>query len=1611
MKEKNKKHRTVVILAVLIAVAAVAAETAILVAVFGGRGGGKLAFSDKMITETVVNEMCDISGYVENPEGKVCTLTASYLDENGAEQKYLSVGLSFKPTKVGDVTLTVTAADGEAIKTIIKVTEAAPTLVTTNDARYFLRQTIQLKDLIEHVEYKSNSEPEFIVHSVEFGAEDTDLTDRTEYTFNEVGSYSFKIELKNTGGKAEGLISVKVIPELTDNEKDDLTNNSSLGIGSHATLKLCEDDHAENSDWSWEVKAHPADVWSDQGGTYYTNIVYVDFGQEIDLSKYYFTMDIKANENSAGIAIHYLSSALTISPTPMGYQDVLGRWTHISSQGKYSEGLYTGIYIVVMHNKEVGAYDPTDVKVLIDNLHIHPYQNPDAPVIVGGNEDFEITQGKVTWNSKLEDTGYQANYVQFNKKYTNQTMTFTTTIQDAKKPNLIIGARMDGANIAFGKNTGLLVRFYDEFFEVYAPKYGEKWQGAANVSFESGKKYTFSYSVETLNGEDNFFLVIRDSAGKEILNYSLALPANTVNASGNFVIWSSDAQKTIEYSEPATVERKANVNVVVPADGSAGVAGISTSTPGVVEKSAYLAMDGNYRNQQFTFRAKITDPKNPNLIIGARMEGIDKNPGQYKGITIRLYDKFFEVYGPKYGEWLGAANYDDFENSLKEGEYTFKINVETEGSTHNLTFLIMQGNDVIVNYVKTGITADIPSSGRFMVWSLNETADITYQMPAAAELPKNINVSVGADGTAGEASLKTVEPNKVEKASYLVMNGAYTNEAFEFTTDITDAKNIGLIFGAHLDGIDSNPDKVSGVTIHLYSNFYEVYAPKYGMKIGADNYNLTGTDIAPGKYTFTLQVQDGKLNFIIMREGTLIHSKAYDLPSGVPDRGKFAVWNMASERTILYQMPVYVEPPANKNVEVENPAQGGTAELKTIATDEAAKSSYLAVKGNYTNEEFTFRTTIADGTKPNLIIGAHMSGVNSNPDAESGMTIRLYSNFYEVYAPKYGTWTAAANYNALGTDLTAGEYTICMQILDNKFIFTMKQGDNVLHTASYDVPDTVPASGSFMVWNLDAERTIAYEAPKVPEVPKTEVNVVVDNPTKAGEAKLETVTTGDAAAGSYLAVKGAYTNDIFTFRTIIADGKTPNLIIGARMAGINQNPDAANGVTIRFYDGFYEAYAPKYGTWIGAKSCTLTSGKEYTFAVQVIDGKMNLTIKDGDTEVHTASVDVPDTVPTNGSFMMWNLDAERTVNYEVPEAPAQTNVNVEVENPTEAGTAVLKTVNTGDVANGSYLAVKGAYTNETFIFRTTIAEGGNPNLLIGARMGGVNQNPDKESGVTVRFYNGFYEAYAPKYGTWIGAKSCALTSGKEYTFAVQVIDGKLNLTIKDGDTEVHTAFVDVPDTVPTSGSFMVWNLDAERTIDYEVPEAPVLPTPEILAGSALVVRDTSGKAAIQAIANTNLWSQAYMVTEQSYSAEHFAVTVEVAEGEDPNLIIGARMNPNAGLESALPNGVNEGIGNSNGVFVHMRNNYYNIYAPGYNNTQIGLDNYYPATGAALGAGTYTFGLEVSTAGDGTSTVVFTVHKGNELIHTKTVNTAASLGDNGKFAVWSQKDREIDYTIQ
>jgi hypothetical protein len=190
-----------------------------------------------------------------------------------------------------------------------------------------------------------------------------------------------------------------------------------------------------------------------------------------------------------------------------------------------------------------------------------PVEDENAAIKVGGADEYKIDEEKkeVTWTSSLPATsdGSGGNYVHFNKAYANESLTVTMPVGELANCGLVLGARMSGADVACNNNQGIFIKFFNGFFEVFGPSYFDAAGalGAEVAPLEKGKTYTFVYSVETVEGKDTLYLKITDADENVIVDYKLELPEGKAPASGNFAIWSRVQEMTLQYEEPAVLDR------------------------------------------------------------------------------------------------------------------------------------------------------------------------------------------------------------------------------------------------------------------------------------------------------------------------------------------------------------------------------------------------------------------------------------------------------------------------------------------------------------------------------------------------------------------------------------------------------------------------------------------------------------------------------------------------------------------------------------------------------------------------------------------------------------------------------------------------------------------------------------------------------------------------------------------------------------------------------------------------------------------------------------------------------------------------------------------------
>lgn len=736
--------------------------------------------------------------------------------------------------------------------------------------------------------------------------------------------------------------------------------------------------------------------------------------------------------------------------------------------------------------------------------------------------------------------------------------------------------------------------------------------------------------------------------------------------------------------------------------------------------------------------------------------------------------------------------------------------------------------------------ADRNGDGKF---TADDTAALRRKLVGVADDFTGVmatNGDIGAFGAKLQNTAAGVTP-------YLTTGKSYTDETFTFTAMM---EQFSLAVGVRVPNAHNlNQDK-QGIVIGIYEGFVEFYGGSlFANPIGAVGFS-GGTLTSGEMYVFSVRMtnnedgtrtmyfearQDSKLKayftYTFTTSDTYAGTSGIDSVSYIPESGEFVVWMRAYAaadecQDVLYQV---IETETQPNVVVKENGHDGVGVLTLPESSGYWEGAYLAMDGNYTNERFAFTTTIADAASPNLMIGSHMQGLSSNAAAYDGIVIRLYGGFYEVYQTKGGNVPYISdNYYADSLALTSGqEYTFIVETtcVDGHTMlqFEVLQGEVLIHTAIYQSENEgIPASGNFMVWSQDAERQVAWQMPQT----NTET-VVVEGICVNSTALL-------AGESPYMITLESYEEEYFEFTTIITDGANPNLTLGAHMSGVDVNAGTGNGLIIKFYENFYEVYAPSLSSEniIAAQNLMLESGKEYTFGISVSGTEsFTLRVEQGNTVVHSYTGVVPEEkeILESGHFMVWSTDASRFMEYAIVDAQ-KLGTSIVVPKNGIADTVYLHAPLNLSAENLAYLALDGTYTTETFEFTTVIEDVKNPNLLIGAHMAGVDSNPSTYNGFTLRFHEGFFEAFGTTYldYTVYQADTLALSANVKYTFSIWVMDKKtihLNVTSSAGTVYDKDIVFDT-EVIPASGSFMVWSQDANRQVSYKMPQMIARNTPD-----------------------------------------------------------------------------------------------------------------------------------------------------------------------------------------
>lgn len=350
--------------------------------------GAKLAFNDNLQTNYVIGSLVDLENAVNVPEFQSVKMRAEY-EQDGTKKTYLCIGLSFKPTNTGEVTVTVTCGK-DKISTKLLVVDPEPSVGTINAPEYELGDVVEISELESIVTVLPLGTP-VSVTKVRYAAGEAQELTADSYTFENIGEYEFFYTATNTSGSVEGWFSVNVVREVTAAEENDLTN--SIKQMDLSTVTQVNEGHDE-SDWSWKVTADPYGVYASGANfNYWLSRVYFDFGRIIDLSEEYIEMDVWASENTyeGGVLIYFAPSYPQQFEWHVCPNTVYNQWTTISTadasirtnEEKTKTGA-RGIIVTVLH-KQIGDYNPEEVYMLFDNLRVCKYP------VIGANEQNDAT--------------------------------------------------------------------------------------------------------------------------------------------------------------------------------------------------------------------------------------------------------------------------------------------------------------------------------------------------------------------------------------------------------------------------------------------------------------------------------------------------------------------------------------------------------------------------------------------------------------------------------------------------------------------------------------------------------------------------------------------------------------------------------------------------------------------------------------------------------------------------------------------------------------------------------------------------------------------------------------------------------------------------------------------------------------------------------------------------------------------------------------------------------------------------------------------------------------------------------------------------------------------
>ena len=886
----------------------------------------KLAFNDNLQTSYVIGSLVDLETSVDMPEFQTFSMKAEY-ELDGKKKTYLCVGLSFKPTNAGEVTVTVTCGK-DKISTKILVVEPEPTVGTMTALEYEIGDVVAVSELEASVTIIPLGTPVSVTKVRYAAGEEQDLTSEN-YTFERIGEYEFFYTATNTSGSVDGWFSVNVVREVTAVEKDDLTNSiKQMDISTVTQV----DDGNEESDWSWKVAADPYGVYANgENFNYWLSRVYFDFGRIIDLSEEYIEMDVWASENTyeGGVLIYFSPSLPSQFEWHVCPGTVYNSWTTISTadtsirtnEEKTKTGA-RGIIVTVLH-KQVGEYNPEEVYMLFDNLRVCKYP------VIGEYEQEDATNN--------------------GSKGTSQGVSFRRYVD--KQDNPIDKAAESDWSYKLSCKTEYQTSDYP-----YADVYFST--DSTNYSLED---YSFSFFVK---GNDAYY--------HEKFYYSV-LYFDDGNLAVNGPWQYSYAMEAGSWNYVSSVKSGAETGLV------AGIRfWLNTYTTDVRDAELYvdnMRLHVKSNAEKYDFSNNITvNERNDVTYAMTTMDTATKESGWAWKINGAHFDYFKITFDKSYAfsnyvfsfDMKAVSNFGGkIVAQLVAEDGSVKKDVMFEGDASEWKhFDTSKDNSLLAVYkaVNLYLLAEDPTKPVELLLDnvcLTSRGNTEYVAISADDWETKEN-------TDGSTTYTLQSFSKGETYLQLVKEGGYTNEFISVRTKLNGTKNAGLVLGARIPTATMTSNSKAygkeGFYLVLNDGFFTLYGPTYhGTHCGS--YNYIPAPQADTEYELRFGVIYNNNNFkalfyIYNLDGTLHSSYEWtNLGYVTPDKlwannnlaGSFMVWSWYdAERSWTISEPYgYIDAP-------KPTAEGNTIKFnapyadKFLVSTDGGKSWTDNTTGTYT---------------------------------------------------------------------------------------------------------------------------------------------------------------------------------------------------------------------------------------------------------------------------------------------------------------------------------------------------------------------------------------------------------------------------------------------------------------------------------------------------------------------------------------------------------------------------------------------------------------------------------------------------------------------------------------